>query len=122
MDNIFASLMVLLVSILVSRIISERALKKLNSEEKIKLFDAFSNMRMYSMMPLVMLILMLFMFKHVYFLFAPAILAYMLILNIFIFRKLKRIDIPKNIVGHFMFARSIAFVGFLAFLFIQYML
>lgn len=46
----------LLVAIIVSRFISERGYRALDSEQKLRLMDGFSSTRMYSMVPLLVLV------------------------------------------------------------------
>lgn len=50
------AIIILLATVVVSRIISERGYRGLDSEDKVRLMDGFSQKRMYSMLPLLALI------------------------------------------------------------------
>ncbi len=47
---------VLLLTIILSRILNERALRELTAEEKVRLLDGFASARAYSLIPLVVLV------------------------------------------------------------------
>ena len=57
MDTFTVTLFIFLGCVLTSRIVAERALRKLSPDEKVRLMDAFSAMRAYSFVPVILIVL-----------------------------------------------------------------
>jgi hypothetical protein len=113
-------IIVLLACIVVSRIISERALKKLTSEEKVVIIDSFAKLRTYNLIPLVVLFIAFFSANYLvpsighslYIVFLVLILAFLIGLNFLIFKKLKALKVPSNYTKTVIFSKSIVIAGF----------
>lgn len=113
-------IVVLLLCIVVSRIISERALKTLNQEEKMALVDSFSKLRTYNLIPLVVLFLVFLATQYLapsmgttpYIVFLCAILAFLIILQYVIFLKLKKLEMPDHYTKKYVCSRFIVIGGF----------
>ncbi len=116
-------ILILFAAVIFSRMISENANKYITNEEKIKFIDEFSNTRKYSMIPLVFILLFFFAtFKYlsnykavtlaVYF---SLLIIYVLTLNLWIYFKLKKLDINKRYLKNYLISRSIQFFGIIIF-------
>lgn len=120
----FAAFLVLLLSVFIGRIISERAFKSLDASQKVLLMDSFSKYRSFNLLPI---ILIFGVSLGVAFLFpenpgVPLALSFGLIVlfmirsHIFIFRKLATLQLPRPCVKLFVFARSVSYIGLAIFL------
>ena len=115
----------LLLGILGSRIVNERAYQKLDSNEKLRLMDGFSNVRAYSIVPLLVLMavfwllmtqtqLSRFVVTMGYF---GALVLYIAIRTILNRRKLIELAMPASYRQSFMIAQVISLVGLAWFFF-----
>lgn len=107
-----------------SRIVSERAFRTLADEQKVTLMDAFSGMRAYSALPVILIAAVTF---GLFFLFPRFILLsmiacfamlllYMLLINVMVWRRLNSLDLPADFRRQFLIARSIYYAGLFALL------
>ena len=115
--------MVLLVSVVISRIIIFREAKKLTAEQKAQMVDKFAGFSAYGLIPVVVLI-------GVYFLalkytdFDPTVILWIYLsvlvvtikgFQVYILRKLKELDLGRSYMRRFIFARVISWIGFATF-------
>lgn len=110
---------VLLVTVVLGRIISEKALRSLSAEQKASLVDAFSRQRAYGLIPLVMLIAGYFALLN-YATVSPrlisiaywlALLAY-LVWNFWFTRaRLATLHLPPSFLTQFGIARAVQYIG-----------
>lgn len=110
---------IFIVTIIASRIISERAMKELTIDEKAKLIDAFSGMRAYSLIPLSIIICGYFLIMRytdinrvvlsvVYF---SLIILFIIISNIYVYKKLSKLNFPATYLKTHVFSKLISFIG-----------
>jgi hypothetical protein len=103
----------------IGRLINENALKELSIEEKAKLIDGFSAMRIYSILPVAVIciayiVAIKFMtINHAilistYLLF---LLLYIIVISVFVFRKLSSLGYPKGYINKYALSRVIQFIG-----------
>lgn len=110
----------LIVAIVVSRFISERAYRELDSNQKLRLMDGFSSTRMYSMVPLLVLVGGFWFLTTKTELDKPLITAayfglliiYVVICTVLNQRKLIVLDMPVPYQRMFMTAQAVSLVGF----------
>ncbi len=113
------AIIVLLVAVVVSRIISERGYRKLDSEDKVRLMDGFSQKRMYSMLPLLALIVLYWFLSTqteyggqlltiVYF---GLLVLYVIVSAVINQRILTRLQMPKDYCRLFSVTQVISFCG-----------
>ena len=121
MDTLFIiGLVAFLVCLVASRLISEGSFKRLTSDQKLALMDAFSNMRMYSLVPIlaVFLVFLLAVFLEPSFnsLFLVPFLVFILIfvtaLQILVFLKLKILELPPRYKTQFILSKIVSVSGF----------
>ncbi|MDX6614617.1 MAG: hypothetical protein QOD75_3803 [Blastocatellia bacterium] len=120
----FFGLIALVAAVIISRVIMEKALKRLRPDEKAKLLDAFSGYRIYNYA--VILILMVFYFGAMRYFpesasaIAPMFLILFLLVTITIsvlsYRKLKGLGLPPQYVKNYLISLAVQYAG-IAFLF-----
>jgi len=109
----------LLASMVISRFISERAYRKLDSDQKLRLMDGFSATRMYSMVPVLLLVAAFWylttkteidrsLITTAYF---GLLIAYVVLRTILNQRKLLAIEMPVVYRRSFMTAQVVSLVG-----------
>ena len=122
MNNLTISFLILIVTIVISRIVGERALKQLTTEEKGTLLDSFSSYRLYNTFVSLGLVVAYFVFAD-YVWQSSATLALIFIIlfftisatiSIFSYRKLKSLNMPDNYIKSFLIRIGIQYVGLLA--------
>lgn len=117
-----AALIVFLVCIVLSRTLTERAFRRLVDDDKRKLVDALAGMRIYSLIPLVVVVALVFGASYVY---APArlwsgpvglgvIVAYLVAMHLVLVRRLRSRKLPDSFVRSFLLARHVSHLGALA--------
>lgn len=110
---------VLLAAIVISRIISERGYRALNSDQKLRLMDGFSSTRMYSLVPLLVLIAGFWylttkteinkqLVTTAYF---GLLILYVVVRTILNQRKLLSLEMPPEYRRMFMIAQAVSLVG-----------
>lgn len=102
-----------------ARIVHERALRKLSTEEKGRLVEAFASHRLVALLPMAAMAAMYFamasfglspaIFLTVY---IPAVLVFAAFSHAYVFRKLREIGCNPAFVRQFGVSRAIALVGF----------
>lgn len=108
-----------LISSLISNNINEKAIKSLDSKEKLRIHDGFSNMRKYNLIPLILLVGAFFLINNIF----PQLLLYtfsiyfilliifLIISNIYIFKKLNTMHLPKEYINNFMLSKVMQYIG-----------
>jgi len=106
-------------TLIVSRILNERAIKELSADEKAKLVDAFSSMRAYNLIPLAIIVvgyllaikytgLSHMLLSYTYFIF---LIAYIVVSQVYVYRKLIRLNYPPSYLKKYTLSRVISFAG-----------
>ncbi|MFC1759320.1 hypothetical protein ACFL2H_11230 [Planctomycetota bacterium] len=109
----------LIFAIVVSRFISERAYRELDSDQKLRLMDGFSSTRMYSMVPLLILVAAFWylatkteldksLITTAYF---GLLIVYVVVRTILNQRKLLALEMPDPYRRMFMAAQAVSLVG-----------
>ena len=111
-------------TLIFGRVLSEQALKKIPKSRKTALVDAFSRYRVFSMIPLVLLLLAAWAAMKYRFLSSwglvvgviAALLVYIVASNVIIFKKMRRLDVPATYLRLYIISRGIQHVGLVALL------
>ena len=119
------NLILFIVAVLLSRYINSRAIKKLTVEKKAELIDGFSSFGVWAILPLLVIFgAFYFTFDYVekgnllYFgLFALLTVGYVIGIQIYIYKKLKKMDYPMSYIKQYLLSLFIRFVGILALLY-----
>ena len=122
-SGLIFTILILLVPIVISRLILESALKKLEADIKLKLLDAFSNQRKYSLIivlpSLVVYILSLKYFPEqtwkIILGFGSVYLIFFILKNFLNYKKVKSLGAPIDYIKSFRMAVMIVFLGVLGF-------
>ncbi len=127
MIYMIAGFVVFFLLLIVSRIINERNVKKLDPASKAKLADAFSKFRKYSLIPVVALILVYFLLIQfvgnplmLYRVLLGIMLCYILVLNGAVIVKLKSLGMPGNVVFGYVATSVVKLAGLLVFFWVMY--
>ena len=116
----FSGFIALLVAIVISRFINERGYRTLEPDQKLRLMDGFSATRMYSMVPLLVLVAAFWflvtktdvnkqMVTTAYF---GLLAIYVVVRTILNQKKLTTLEMPQQYRRSFMIAQAISLVGF----------
>ena len=116
----FSGFIALLVAIVISRFINERGYRTLEPDQKLRLMDGFSATRMYSMVPLLVLVAAFWFLvtktdvnKQVVTIAYFGLLAiYVVVRTILNQKKLTTLEMPQQYRRSFMIAQAISLVGF----------
>lgn len=114
----------LLAGVMISRILNEKALKTITSDEKVKLIDGFSKLRKYNLIPIIILIGTFFILS--YFLKEYTIVISIgcfillaldiVVTSIYTYKKLKEFEMPKEYFSYYNIARILSYLGFFIFI------
>lgn len=118
------SIGIFIITIILSRVINEKATKELSEKKKIELIDEFSSMRIYNIVPIFLIIGGFYYAventkinsEQLFYAYYFSLILYVLISQTYVYKKLIKLDFPKTYVQKFVFSRIILFVG-VAFLF-----
>ncbi|WP_343632819.1 hypothetical protein [Fluviicola sp.] len=123
MDNYMIGLFSMLLIILVSRVLSNNALKKLDKEKKVELLDLFSGKAVYTYIALILIIGFFYACNKLE-LFSPMInvVIYVCLITLYIvlaafrsYRILKNNDFPEFYISNYLFTTSLRIVGLVVF-------
>jgi hypothetical protein len=111
-------------TVVFSRILTERAIRSLSTAERQRLFDSFSRMRMWNMLPLLVLLLMLLVVEQIfpssadvlYPLFLGLIVVFLIAVYGLVLHKLRALQLPRTFEKRFLAARAVSVLGFLGFI------
>lgn len=106
--------------LLLSRFIQNKAFSTLSSEKKSEIFNAFSLFRKYNLVPAALLLVLYIMFIKVFtsipylvtnILFGATYICYLIFTLLFIFFKLKKLDVEKSVALKIVFALALQYFG-----------
>ena len=114
---------VLLVGLFISRIINEKATKKLQQDKKATLVDVFSRDRTWSYGVLIAIVILYFVSLRyelidpfwTYLIYIVSLIAYIIIMAYTSFKKLKANDFPDFYIKSYVLSTSLRLLGLLAF-------
>lgn len=120
MDNFILAFVVLLVFILISRMISEKATKKLEPDKKAALIDVFSKDRIWTLGALIVIFVFYFVsikytlldFYWTNILYVIALLIYFLVVSVYSFKKLKEHNFPVFYIQAYLLSGALRLAGF----------
>lgn len=118
MDTI--GLVALFGAIIAGRVLSEKAMKQLNGDQKIRLMDSFSGFRKYSLIPLVVILVVYLLMVNANVLTGPSghviflggIVVYLLVSQVVAYRRLRRLDLPDSYLRTFRISQIVVLLGF----------
>ena len=116
----FSGFIALLVAIVISRFINERGYRTLEPDQKLRLMDGFSATRMYSMVPLLVLVAAFWFLvtktdvnkQLVTIAYFGLLAIYVVVRTILNQKKLTTLEMPQQYRRSFMIAQAISLVGF----------
>ncbi len=119
-DFSIVGIAVFFISIIFSRIISEKAFIQLSQEQKISIVDSFSKMRTYNLIPIGTILLAFFLLEKYIslnsigvFSFLAALSAFLIFFQWLSVRKLKKLDLPEKYIKKYFISRLIIMSGFI---------
>ena len=109
----------LIVAIVISRVIMERALRQLSADEKARLLDSFSGYRTWNLAAVLLLAVLYFAGMRYLpewrltwdLLFLASFLTAILAVSVFSYRKLKTLNLPTGYIRSYLFSLGIQYVG-----------
>jgi len=117
---LFISVWVCVACAVLSRYLSNTALKYLSIEEKGNLTDALSMVRAYDAIPIAILLYVFVLYTHSTFsipglevLFFSLVLVYLIILPVITYRKIKRLGLPSAYNKQNYISYAIQYIGFI---------
>lgn len=119
MDLVPIAIAIFLGCVLISRIMGERALRQLSPDEKVRLLDAFSTLRAYSFVPLIVIVLAAIGLPKLFpngpwwlsILVLSACGIYVVALHVFEVRKIGKLGLPQSYTHRHFSSRYISYVG-----------
>jgi divalent metal cation (Fe/Co/Zn/Cd) transporter len=124
MDNFMISFIILIVAIFFSRMIIEKANKKLDQEKKAALIDVFSRDRIWTYGMLLGLIILFFITLRfslidplwAYLIYIFLLISYVIMMAYYSYKKLKTNDFPSFYIKSYVLSLSLRLVGLLIFI------
>ncbi|REJ79195.1 MAG: hypothetical protein DWQ47_00170 [Acidobacteria bacterium] len=119
MNNTFVAIGIFLVSVFVARYINEKALRELSEEDAARLLQGFSQYRVYSLVAIILIIAAYFFVNYFYpnsratsiTIFMAAIVVFLLANSVFMFRKLRKLEMPDSYINRFLLVTLIKYGG-----------
>ena len=119
MNNSTVYLLVLIVAVITSRIVSERALKQLSNDEKGTLLDSFSGYRLYNTVVILGLVVAYFVatnyfpqsFSTLTLIFIILFFTVSATISILSYKKLRALNMPKGYIQSFLVSMVIQYAG-----------
>lgn len=119
LNNSTIYLLVLIVSVIASRIVSERALKQLGNDEKGRLLDSFSGYRLYNTIVILGLLVAYFAatnyfpqsFSMLTLIFIILFFTASATISVLSYKKLKALDMPESYIKSFLVSMTIQYAG-----------
>ena len=123
-DYFIAGFVLFFICIIISRIISEKALKYLSSNQKTNIVDTFSNQRKYTLIPFVAILFVFIITVRLYphlgttllMFFVVLMIAYLIVIQIRTSKKLFQLRLPKQYLKIYKISRSVYYFGFVCLL------
>lgn len=116
-DTFYISFGILLGGVIVSRFITENALKLLPADKKAELLDAFSNQRKFGLLILVALVVVTFRWPLA---MAVSLIAYVFATQSWAYWRLRKMALPPGYIQRFLVSVTISFVALTIFIAIQF--
>jgi hypothetical protein len=118
-----AGLVLLLVGLFCSRYLAERDMRLLSSEEKLKLLDSFSRLRVFGALPMLLIFFSFFGIGYLpqawmwpaYFGVWTLVAGYFVVIHRLVFRRLRQLGINADYVAAHRRVRWVSYGGFVAF-------
>jgi uncharacterized BrkB/YihY/UPF0761 family membrane protein len=119
MDKTFIGLVIFVAALLVSRVISEKALRKLKEDEAARLVQGFSGFRTYNLVAILALVAVFFAISYSYpqhsfrvaQVFMGILVAFLLVTGVISFRKLKFLRMPDAYLNSYLLATFVQYAG-----------
>lgn len=113
------SISIFIIALIISKVLSEKALKELPEKKKIELVDKFSNMRIYSILSIFIVLGGLYYAvkntdinsKQLIYLYYSFPFIYMLITQTYIYKKLLHLDFPQSYIKKFILSQIVIAIG-----------
>ena len=123
MDNNIIGFVVFIAAYIAGRLISERALRKLDTEQQGRLVRGFSAYRIVSLVGIVVLVILHYAARATLGdgplasmpVFVGVLVVYLLISSIYAFVKLKRLEMPDTYINQYLISTFIQYVGIFVF-------
>ena len=123
-DNMMIGFLFLFLTILISRILNERATKKLTQEKKAELIDLFSQNRIYGLIIIISILALYFLVIKMNFfevhlafgIYTGLIVLFLIVTTFLAFRKLRSNGFPIDYINSFLITTAIKFIGIVVFL------
>jgi VIT1/CCC1 family predicted Fe2+/Mn2+ transporter len=123
MDNFMIAFIILMLTLFVSRMVNEKANKKLDQNKKAELIDVFSKGRVYTFGALIIIIALFFIslrFNLInplssYILYIILILAFLIITGFRSYKVLKSNGFPDAYIKSYLISTAIRFIGLVLF-------
>ncbi len=120
-DLSIVGIAILFISIIFSRIMSEKAFNQLSQEQKVSIVDSFFKMRMYNLIPIVLIVIAFFLIDKFISLnsivaslsFLAALSAFLILFQWLAIRKLKKLDLPGIYLKKYILSRLVVMSGFI---------
>jgi uncharacterized membrane protein (DUF485 family) len=118
-----AGLVLLLAGLFVGRYLAERSMKLLSPDEKLKLLDSFSRLRVFGSLPMLIVFFSFFGIGYLpqslmwpaYFAAWALVAAYFIVIHIYVFRKMREFGINAEFLSAHNKARWVQYGGWIAF-------
>lgn len=115
---------VFIAAMIVCRILQERALRRLSTDAKGRLVEAFSDYRMIALLPLAAAAGLYFLMTGldaltattVTMLFVPASLAFAAVMQVLVYRKLRALEVDREYLRTYSVCRAVMLVAFVVLL------
>jgi hypothetical protein len=123
MDTFIISFTLLLGVVFLSRMINEKANKKLDQTKKAELVDLFSSSRIYSFGALIVIIIMFFLSLRfdlidpfvTYLIYIFLAITYMIITGLYSYKILRKNNFPDSYIRSYLLSTTIRFIGLVTF-------
>lgn len=123
MDTSIIGFVAFIIAYIAGRIISERALKLLNENERLKLLQGFSKYRIFSLVGVIILVVMHYALQSLmpnsYVasmpVFVGVLVLYLLLSSIYAYKKLKNLEMPDNYINQFLLSTLVQYIGLFLF-------
>ena len=120
----FIGLGIFMTTVIVGRIVQERALVKLATEEKGRLVEAFADFRMLALIPLAAIAALYFVMTGLdalttatlFAIYIPAVLLFSLVIQFKIYRRLRAMQVDAGYLRAYSIGRVLSLIGFAALL------
>lgn len=111
---------VFVTTVIIGRIVQERAIRRLSTEAKGRLVEAFSGLRLAGLLPLAAIAGLYFLMtgldamttQAMLAIYLPAMIAFTLVMQVLVHRKLRTMDLDPGYLRAYAIGRGVTLVGF----------